>query len=196
MINSGYKLSIDEIRAFQELKTKDAYRNYLQSISSSPAFMAIIKEHAERVDVTPDLVKLQAENKISFSAEDLNRLFKLSIMRMAGAITADAIILKELEDKKVQDVLDDLVNETNVIYLLGLADPSYYERAKVMVENGEIGPDDLVTRGLIAYLARKEKIEGKLPQREDNGPSQKEQKQERKKSKASSFDVNSNTIRI
>jgi hypothetical protein len=162
MINNGYSLDVKDFAAFHEFKKSSAYGLYLKSISNSPAFKTIMNEHINNVDVTEDVKKLKNDGKLpdSISAKALSDLFKQSLNRMAICITADAVILKELEDNKIEEVLESLTDDSDITYLLGKADPQYYEQASRMVEEGKLDKNSLAFKGLTSYLKQTGKLKG------------------------------------
>jgi hypothetical protein len=145
MINNGYSLSVKDFAEFHEFKKSAAYGAYLKSISNSPAFKTIMNEHIDNINITEDIKKLKNEGKLpdSVSAKSLSDLFKQSIARMAICITADSIILKELEENKIEEVIQSLTEESDITYLLGKADPKYYEQAARMLEQGKLDQGSL-----------------------------------------------------
>ena len=162
MINKGFKLKVGDIKKLTELKNSQAYRSYINGIAHSPLYTGIIKEHLENVDVSPDIRRLKREGKISgsVSESELNEIFRDTLRKMAVNIVSDTIILKELEDINIDEVTHDIQTESDIVYLMGLAEEQYYEEAKTLVENGKISKNDLAFKGLMAYLA----INGKIPQ--------------------------------
>lgn len=154
MINPGYKLSINEIKTLKEFKNSEAYSTYMKSISQSPAFVALMNEHINNVDISSDVEQLKQEGKLpsTITAKSMSGLFKKSLSRMAINILADSIILKELEDCKVEEVTSELKKDSDIIYLLGHADKKYYIQAARLAENGKLSPDDLAYRGLMAFM--------------------------------------------
>lgn len=154
MINPGYKISVNEIKALKEFKSSEAYSTYIKAISQSPAFVAIMDEHINNVDITADVNQLKQEGKLpsSMSSKALVGLFKKTLSRMAVNILADSIILKELEDCTIEEVVSELKKDSDIIYLLGQADTKYYRQAARLVEDGKLDSNDLAYRGLMAYM--------------------------------------------
>jgi hypothetical protein len=154
MIHNGYALSVQDISKLQEFKKSAAYGMYLKSISNSPAFKIIMNEHVNNIDISEDVKKLKTEGKLpdSVSAKALSDLFKQSVARTAICITADSVILKELENIKIDEVLSGLQEEGNITYLLGKADKKYYEQASRMLEQGKLDQGSLAYKGLLVYL--------------------------------------------
>jgi len=163
MISTGYYLTTKDFADFKAFKESSAYATYLKSISSSPAFKTIMNEHVNNVDITDDVKKLKTEGKLpdSVSAKALSDLFKQSIARMAICVVADSIILKELEDSKFQDVMDSLTEESDIAYLLGKADPKFYEQAKQLLNQGKLATNTMGYKGLECYL-KQQKFNGEV----------------------------------
>ena len=162
MINNGFALNVKDFTTFHEFKNSSAYGLYLKSISNSPAFKTIMNEHINNVDITEDIKKLKNDGKLpdSISAKALSDLFKQSLNRMAICITADAVILKELEDTKIEDVLNSLDEDSDITYLLGKAEEKYYEQASRMAEEGKLDKNSLAFKGLTSYLKQTGKLKG------------------------------------
>lgn len=154
MINLGYALTTAESDEFKKLKASSAYGSYLKSIAISPSFQLIMKDHITNVDVSEDIKILKAQGKIheSVNPKVLSDLFRASLSKMAICLVADSVILKELEDVKVQDVSTELNKEAEINYLLGKADTKYYEQAVKLVEENKLSETSVGYRGLIAYL--------------------------------------------
>lgn len=159
MINPGYKISVNDIKEFKTFKKSEAYGSYLKSIAQSPAFIALMDEHINNVDITDDINLLKNSGEIpdSVTAKNISYLFKTSLGRMAICILADSIILKELEDCKVESILSGLKKDSDILYLLGKAEKKYYTQAAKLAEDGKLSDDSLVFRGLMAYI----KLNGK-----------------------------------
>jgi len=163
MINSGYSINIEDHSKFNNLRQSEAYALYLKSVASSPIFKLIIKEHAKNIDVSLDVKRMVEEGVLpeNISVSLINEIFKKSINRMAVNLIADSLILKEMEELKIDKIKQDLENDAEVTYLLGMADESYYKEAEKLREKGEIGRDDLAFRGLLAFNKRKDILEKK-----------------------------------
>lgn len=159
MINTGFKLTAKDLKKLEDFKRSAAYSTYLKCIKSSPVYVSIMKEHSDKINIEDDVAKLKADGQLpeSISADILTMLFKLSISRMAINIIADAVILKELEDKSVDDVINGISEDANILYLTGMADEKYYKEAKKLLEEGKLGRDDVAYRGLMEYMKRREK---------------------------------------
>lgn len=164
MITAGYKLKVEDVIAFKNLKNSASYAIYVNSILNSPAYVTLMKEHINNVDISKDLESLKAEKLIpqECSSEKLNTIFKTTLSKLVLSICADSIILKELESKNIDDISSDMEADATSIYLLGLAPELYYKSAKEKLENGEVDENDILTKGLIEFNKRQEKI-GKLP---------------------------------
>lgn len=160
MINSGFKLTAKDTQKLDEFKESAAYSTYLKSIKNSPAFVRVMREHINGVDITQDVERLQRDGKLpdSVSPDALNTLFKQSLSRMAMNIVADSVLLKELEDKNVDEVMRELKGDTDIIYLMGMADDKYYKEAEKLHEEGKLNKHDIAFRGLIAWLKRKDVV--------------------------------------
>ena len=108
---------------------------------------------ANGTEITFDLSKM--------SYGEWNGLFDVKESRKKSDITLARvcnITVKELEDVHIDNVINDIQTETDIIYMLGLAEEQYYDEAKKLVEEGKIDKNDLIFRGLMAHLSIKEKI--------------------------------------
>ena len=154
MINLGYAISVKDAEDMRKFKESAAYGTYLKSISGSPAFQLIMKEHINNVDVTEDIKSLKNQGKIPDGAnpKTISDLFKQSLSKMAICLVADSIILKELEDVRMEEIVGTLSSEADTNYLLGKADKKYYEQAAKLVEEGKLEESSLGYRGLINYM--------------------------------------------
>lgn len=159
MVNTGFKLTANDLKKLEEFKHSVAYGTYLKCIKSSPVYVSIMKEHSDRVSLENDVANLKSDGLIpdNFPADSLTSLFKQSISRMAINIVADTIILKELEDKSVDDVIHEIKEDTNILYLTGMAEDKYYKEAQKLLEDGKLTRDNVAYRGLIAWMKRREK---------------------------------------
>ena len=160
MINLGYTISIKDAEDLKKFKESSAYGTYLKSISTSPAFQLIMKEHINNVDVTEDIKTLKNQGKIpdGANAKTLSDLFKQSLSKMAICLVADSIILKELEDVKLDEIVGNLSSEADANYLLGKADKKYYEQAAKLVEENKLDEGSIGYRGLINYMKQNGKL--------------------------------------
>lgn len=154
MINLGYALTTEESDEFKKLKASSAYGSYLKSIAVSPSFQLIMKDHITNVDVSEDIKILKAQGKLheSVNPKVLSDIFRQSLSKMAICLVADSIILKELEDIKIEDISSELSKEAEINYLLGKADSKYYEQAAKLVEENKLSETSVGYRGLVAYL--------------------------------------------
>lgn len=154
MINPGFKLSLREVKELQDFKYSEAYSTYLRSIAHSPAFIALMDEHINNVNIEEDVSKLKKEGRIpeTVTAKAVAGLFKQTLNRMAIGIMADSVILKELEDCSVDEVINGLKTDSDIMYLLGKADKKYYVQAAELVEEGKLDKNSLAFRGLMAYM--------------------------------------------
>lgn len=159
MISAGFKLTAKDLKKLADFKHSVAYGTYLKSIKSSPAYVSIMKEHADKIDIETDISHLKSEGQLpdNVSSETLTALFKQSISRMVINIVADTVILKELEDKSVDDVIHGIKDDVNILYLTGMADEKYYKEAQKLLEDGKLERDDVAYRGLMAWMKRQEK---------------------------------------
>jgi len=156
MINIGYALNIDDSTKFRELRQSDMYNLYLKSVANSPAYRILIKEHIKDINVAEDIDRLKKEGTLpeSVSTTLLNDIIKKTMDRMAVNIVSDTIILRELEEVRIDKVINELTEDINTVYLLGLADKKYYEEASELRSQGKIDIDDIRTRGLIEWEKR------------------------------------------
>lgn len=162
MIKTGYTLTAKDVMKLNQFKNSTAYGTYIKSIIDSPIYISMLKKHVKNVDIKPDIVRLQSDGRLpeNASSDVLNKLFKDSISRMAINLVADTVLLKEIEDKNVDDVVSGLKEDSNCTYLLGLADDKYYREAEKLLEQGRIGRGDLAYRGLVAWMKRKGQLDG------------------------------------
>jgi len=160
MIDAGFKLTAAETRKLDEFKTSAAYGTYLKAIKASPIYSTIVREYVKNVDIKDDLVRLQSDGTLpdGISLDTMNNLFKQSISRMAINMMADAVILIELEKKRVDDVIHDIRSDSDIIYLLGTADEKYYKEAEKLLEEGKLDKDSVAYRGLVNWYKLKEKL--------------------------------------
>ena len=154
MIDKGFYINIQDEEKLIEFKGTHVYSEYLKSIHNSPAFSTIIREHIQNVDIKKEINILKADGKLpdTLKSTTLSDLFKSTLTYLAIRIMADSIILKELEDKKVDDVINDMAKDQTVTYVLGLANPEYYKRAEIGVKSGKIGKNTATYKGLVNYL--------------------------------------------
>lgn len=154
MIQLGYSLSVQDYNEFKEFKESSAYGSYLTTIANSPIFKTILNEHINNIDITPDIKYLKDKNLIpdSINTKLLNDIFKQTIKKTAVCISADSVILKELEDVKISDLISDLSAESEMNYLLGKADKKYYEQADKLLKQNKIDENSVVYKGLINYM--------------------------------------------
>jgi len=160
MIDAGFKLTAVETRKLDEFKTSAAYGTYLKAIKASPIYSTIVREYVKNVDIKADLVRLQSDGTLpdGISLDTMNNLFKQSISRMAINMMADAVILVELEKKRVDDVIHEIRSDSDVIYLLGTADEKYYKEAEKLLEEGKLDKDTVAYRGLVNWYKLREKL--------------------------------------
>ena len=196
MINNQYALTIQDIEKFEELKNSILYRDYVLDIINSPVFKMIIKNHVEDIDITNDIEELNNKGK-SISSTELNNIFKKSISKMSVGIVADTIIMKEITDLNIQDVKDELQDNFNIKYLLGLAEKSYYTKAEEML-NKNPDTSSVLYKGLVEYL-RKNKLKTTLSTINDElneqVPTNKKTKKQEKDSKKV-YNIDASDIRI
>ena len=160
MINQGFALTIDDAEEMKKFKESSAYGNYLKSISKSPAFQLIMKEHINNVDVNEDLKNLRNQGKIpdGVNTKALSDLFKQSLSKMAIGLVADSVLLKEIEEVQVKEVIEGISAESDIQYLLGKADKKYYEQASKLIESRNLSEDSLGYRGLMTYIKQGGKV--------------------------------------
>lgn len=160
MIDVGFKLTAAEMKRLDEFRASAAYGTYLKSIKSSPVFSTIVRDYVKNVDIKSDVVRMQSDGHLpdGVSADTLNTLFKQSISRMAINMVADTIIMMELETKRVDDVLHDIRSDSDVIYIMGLAEEKYYKEAEKLLEDGKLEKDSVAYRGLINWTKLREKL--------------------------------------
>lgn len=162
MVNIGYGLTVKDAESLKQFKTSAAYGSYLKAISTSPAFKLVMKEHLDGVDVTEDIKTLISQGKLpdKVSPKALSDLFRQSLSKLAICLVADSIILKELEDVKIEEVIGGLSGEAEINYLLGKADKKYYEQAAKLAEQNKLEENSVGYRGLTTYLRQSGKLEG------------------------------------
>lgn len=159
MINPGYKITAEEEKELKCFRESKAYSTYLKTISESPAFISIMRDHIQNINIGPELKILQKENKLpnDVNGKVLNILFKEALTKMAIGLVADSVILKELEDLRISDVLNDIRSESDIIYLLGAAEEKYYNQAKQLLDQGKIDRGSSAFQGLVAFLKKNKK---------------------------------------
>ena len=170
MISVGFRLTAKELRKLEEFKYSVAYGTYIKNIKNSPVYLSIMKEHADQVNIDSDIARLKAEGQLpdNISSDSLTSLFKQSIARMVINIVADAVILKELEDKSIDDVINDVKEDVNILYLTGMAESKYYKEAQKMLEDGKLSKNDVAYRGLMAWMKRQDNTpQVELPTRKE-----------------------------
>jgi len=153
MIDSHIALSIEDIEKLRWIKSTPSYSEYMKSIIKSSILNEMLIEHVNDIDITPDIEKLK---EMKASSKNYNEIFKTVIKKIAGRITTDTIILKEIMDSKVEDVKNSLDDDFRIRYLMGLANDKYY---KDVEGNPDIDPDSVLGKGLLNYLKRKMKSE-------------------------------------
>lgn len=160
MIDPGFKLTAAEMRKLDEFRGTAAYGTYLTSIKTSPIYSAIVREYVKNVDVKSDVVRLQNDGHLpdGVSSDVLTNLFKQSVARMAINMVADTIIMLELEAKRVDEVLNDIRSDSDIVYLLGMADEKYYKEAESLLENGKLDKGTVAYRGLVNWTKLREKL--------------------------------------
>ena len=158
MINPGYNITVLDDEKMKKFKNTSAYGTYLKAISGSPAYAAIMNEHINNVDIVEDVKRLKEEGKLpdKLQSSALNDLFKQALSRMAICLVADTVILKELENIKIDSVLAGVTKDRNVMYLLGKAEDKHYQRAAELLKQGKLEEDSLAFRGLMAYVKQHE----------------------------------------
>ena len=159
MINPGYKISAEEEKELRNFRSSIAYGTYLKSISDSPAFAAIMRDHIQNINIESEVKILQKENKLpdGINSKALNAIFKEALTKMAIGLVADTIILKELEDLRLSEVLNHIRSDSDIVYLLGAAEPKYYDQAQKRVRQGKIDRGSAAFQGLVAYMKKNKK---------------------------------------
>lgn len=154
MIQLGYSLSVQDYKELKEFKESSGYGSYLTTIANSPLFKTILNEHINNIDISPDIKYLKDKNLIpdTINTKLLNDIFKQTIKKTAVCISADSIILKELEDIKLSDIISNLNSDSEITYLLGKADKKYYEQADKLLKQNKIDENSVVYRGLVNYM--------------------------------------------
>lgn len=153
MINPGYCISSKDVKELKLFKKSEAYGTYLKTISQSPAYVAIMDEHINNIDITEDMNMLKTEGKLpkGTDPQSIATLFKLTLGRMAIGILADSIVLKELENHTIDGVISGLTADSDVNYLLGQSDSKYYKQALELLNTGKLDQNTLAYKGLVAY---------------------------------------------
>lgn len=191
MINTGFKLSAKDLQLLDEFKHSVAYSTYLKAIKSSPAYVAMMKEHADRINVESDVTRLKSEGQLpdNINPDTLTTLFKQTIARMVINVVADTVILKELEDASVEDVIHGVKDDANILYLTGMADDKYYKEAQKLLEEGKLSRDDVAYRGLMTWMKRKDKVPQVNIQIAEDAPKPSAQKESKKELNIDSLDI-------
>lgn len=156
MINPGYTLKKEDIVQYKDLKNSVAYNNYLKSIASSPAYIAVMQEHIGNIDISPDINRLKNEGVIPKEVNEqlINELFVNTLNKMAINIVADTIIIRETEMVNIQNVIDDINEDSIITYVMGLADPKMYDKANKLLDEGKLKNEDIIFKGLMAFEKR------------------------------------------
>ena len=201
MINPGYNISIDETMKLKEFRNSEAYSTYLKSIAASPAFTAIMQEHISNIDITDEVKRLKEEGRIpeGASARDLSTLFKQTLNRMAMGICADSIILRELEEIRVEKIVKELQEDSDTIYLLGKADEKYYKQAKQRAEENELEKDSIAFRGLMQWMKNNDETLKKATRRKSLTPADRlldDDDEGRASVRKRKADIDSNAIKL
>jgi len=172
MIDVGFKLTATEMRKLDEFRTSAAYGTYLKSIKASPVYSAIVREYVKNIDIKNDVVRMQSDGHLpdGVSADTLNTLFKQSISRMAINMVADTILMMELETKRLDDVLHDIKTDSDIVYIMGLAEEKYYKEAEKLLEEGKLERDSVAYRGLLNWNKLKEKFPRQKSEEKDTLP--------------------------
>lgn len=197
MINPGYKISAEEEKELRNFRSSIAYGTYLKSISDSPAFASIMRDHIQNINIESEVKILQKENKLpdSVSSKVLNALFKEALNKMAIGLVADAIILKELEDLRLSDVLNSIRSDSDIVYLLGAAESKYYDRAHAQLKQGKIDRGSAAFQGLVAYMKKNKKDTSGIVEAINVNEEKQQYKESRSAQKEKhTVDINSNDI--
>jgi hypothetical protein len=172
MIDTGFKLTATEMRKLDGFRTSAAYGTYLKSIKASPVYSTIVREYVKNIDIKSDVVRMQSDGHLpdGVSADTLNTLFKQSISRMAINMVADTILMMELETKRLDDVLHDIKTDSDVVYIMGLAEEKYYKEAEKLLEEGKLERNSVAYRGLLNWNKLKEKLPKQKPEEKETLP--------------------------
>jgi hypothetical protein len=197
MILNGYTISGEEMVKFKSFRRSPLYAIYLKAVAHSPTFRALMKEHIEQIDIRPDIKNMKEDGRLpeQTNADTINKMFILAFSRVTIPLIADSVILKELEQLKLDEVIQDMKNETDIAYLLGMADESLYIEAEKMVEKGTIKEEDLAYKGLVQFYKRTGKIKANSPTIPVLEPEPKQVKQPASKPKAR-FNFDSENIEL
>lgn len=207
MINPGYKITVEDFKTLTEIKKSSVYGVYLKSIAASPVYKSIMSNHINNINVVPDIDNFKKLGLIpkDASSDVINDIFKQTLNKMAISLVADSIILKELEDINIDEIIRDLKDDSELTYLMGLANEKYYDKAQTLLDSGEIDENSLEFKGLLAF----NKIKKNKPTKNKKEKIVEEQKfnkidedvtdqilNEPKKSKKLKFDINKDDIKI
>jgi cytochrome c-type biogenesis protein CcmE len=120
--------------------------------------VAIMNEHISNVDISDDVKRLKNQGRLpdTLDANALSELFRRSLAKMAIGIVADSVVVREIEENKIEEVLKNIKDDSDVIYLMGKADEKYYRRAEAMVQEGKLDVNSLAFRGLMAFVKQNE----------------------------------------
>jgi len=154
MINGHLILSIEDTKKFKEVKKSPIYSDYLHTVIKSPLMNEIIQEHIEDLDVIEEIRKLKTMNA---SEKDFANIFKDSLSKIAKRIVADTIIMKELTELSIEEVKSELLDNFKIKYILGLAEKTYYDKAKLILKN-KPDTESILYQGLIEFNKKNKKV--------------------------------------
>ena len=152
-MNKQYMMSTTDVVKFKEIKESSLYKDYINTIVSSPILINIANEHIKNIDITDDIDGIIGKN--GSNSKKLNTLFKDTLKNMTINIIADTLILKDIVDVSFEDSLIDIEDNFKIKYLLGLADEEFYEKAKLIIEEHP----DTASLTYIGYMEYQKRIE-------------------------------------
>ncbi len=153
MLNKQYVMSKDDVEKFKQLKNSALYKDYINTVVTSPVLLNVAKEHISNIDITEDIEAILSEK--SYTPKQLNAIFKETIEKTAVSMVAETLILKDIVDVNFKDSVEDLEDNFKVSYLLGLADESFYLKAKAIIGTKDFDTDSLIYKGYAEYLKNK-----------------------------------------
>jgi len=152
-MNKQYIMSLSDIDKFKKVKESSLYKDYINTIINSPILLNIANDHIKHVDITEDMEFIIGKTP---NAKKLNTLFKDTLKNMAINIVADTLILKDIVDVSFENSTSELEIDFKIKYLMGLADETFYEKAKLVIDKN---PDtsSLIYIGYAEYKKRLDK---------------------------------------
>jgi hypothetical protein len=171
MILLGYSLNGEDAKSMDRFRKTTAYGSYVEAIGNSPLFISMMNHHANSIDISPDIQRLKTEGKVDGGdLRALNILVKTSIEKMMVPVVADALILKEMEDLKIDSILSGLKKDSDIEYLLGLSSSDIYKKAEEMIKAGTIAKDTLAYKGYLEWKKKEGKSDSIDVQQIDTAP--------------------------